>query len=261
MNLFDYQSRFARYAFGRDEPEGLPEIEFQGIRIAEGFQAYRRSVRLNLATTIERIYPLIATIIGHRLMRVVALDYQDHYPSLSGDLNDYGDQFYRFLKTHESVVSLPYLPDVAQLEWAIHEVYREANSLMMNPDEMTKIPPEQWGFLRFKLATHFRIQESLYPLFRIWEVNQTHFEGDQSVNFSCAQTVLVIRRNFKVEVRPLENGERQVLKSLAQGLCLEEAIDALPLNSVEDFDLSSFLNQLLTSGLVCGVENLCKDKS
>ena len=44
------------------------------------------------------------------------------HPSLSGDLNDYGGEFAQFLAAYPHAADLPYLPDVARLEWAINNL-------------------------------------------------------------------------------------------------------------------------------------------
>ena len=48
-------------------------------------------------------------------------------PSTSGDLNVYGDAFGEFLAGYPPAADLPYLPDVARLEWAVDEAGRAAD--------------------------------------------------------------------------------------------------------------------------------------
>src|SRR5206468_8947753 len=49
-------------------------------------------------------------------------------PSTGGDLNVYGDAFASFLATYPHAARLPYLADVARLEWSMDEAHRAADA-------------------------------------------------------------------------------------------------------------------------------------
>ena len=73
-------------------------------------------------------------------------------PSPSGDLNDYGGAFADFLAAYPHAVELPYLADVARLEWLVQAVYYAADAGPADLSALAATPPERCGELRFALA-------------------------------------------------------------------------------------------------------------
>ncbi len=63
------------------------------------------------------IYPVCCQLVGEIFFNATALSFINQCPCLSPDLGDYGKQFPDFIANFEPVKHLPYLSDVAHLEW------------------------------------------------------------------------------------------------------------------------------------------------
>ena len=85
-----------------------------------GVEVYRNNFRGNLHDTLETAYPVIVQLVGSDFFKWLARKFIEQYPSRSGNLHCYGSEMADFLVHLAAVRHLPYLPDMARLEWACH---------------------------------------------------------------------------------------------------------------------------------------------
>jgi putative DNA-binding protein len=90
-------------------------------RFANELPAVHRETTLAALThALESIYPSCLRIVGPEFFRAMARRFAGEVPSTSPDLNDYGESFAEWLAIFPPARELPYLPDVARLDWALH---------------------------------------------------------------------------------------------------------------------------------------------
>lgn len=253
--LHDIQAAFydAILIGGTAEESLLTDLAGAAKTTRHGLAAYRRSILGNLHSSLLVTYPVIASIVGPEFFHETARQYILSHPSLSGDLNEYGEHFADFLAAYPHASSLEYLPDVARLEWLVQTVFYAPDSNAADFSIFARIPPERYCELCFTLAPGFARVDSVWPLPEIWRVNQPDFEGDMSIDFSHGAHVLVLRRNGLVQVEALSPGGAALFDTLAAGLKLETAT-AKATETDPDFDLPAALQQLMQDGLLIGAE-------
>jgi hypothetical protein len=246
-SLRELQSEFAAAVFGGDAPFGLL-MWCAGSHPRRGLEAYRRSVLANLTAAVRTTYPVVGAIVGEAFLDAAARRYVLGHPSASGDLNAYGSDFGDFLASFAPAASLPYLPDVARLEWLVHSVYGREDAPLPDLSLLAATPPDRWGDLHFQLDPAHAAMVSRWPLVRIWEVNQPGYAGDFQVDFDEAQIVLTHRREAETVVEKLARGEYRLLHALANGERLGAAVGEAA--GEEGFDLQSALRRFIASGLI-----------
>jgi hypothetical protein len=131
--------------------------EFARELLAGGarLRVHRETTLGALAGALEATYPVCARLVGPEFFHAAARRFAREVPSRSPDLTDYGAELADWLAAFEPARALPYLPDVARLEWALHRArYTGATALLESP----------------------------FPIDRIWETNQPGFTGDDRVS-------------------------------------------------------------------------------
>jgi len=166
------------------------------------------------------------------------------HPSTSGDLNVYGHDFGAFLASYPHSRELPYLPDVARLEWAIDEASRAADG-SGTPEALLSalaaIPAERITTQRFALDPSCRFVASEYPVLRIWKVHQPGFEGEIAVEFDTGADWLLVRREQGVVVVARQApGDFALLRALGNGSDLATALETARA-AATNFDLGTSL--------------------
>src|SRR5215831_4821759 len=129
-SLAELQQRFADAIYASEG--AMPGFGVSGAGPApERMDIYRRAIFANYRKALAATYPTVQRILGEPVFASAVDAYVLAQPSTSGDLNDYGDTFGAFLAQHPPVAALPYISDVARLEWAIDEVNRAADAAIV----------------------------------------------------------------------------------------------------------------------------------
>ncbi|MDH3319707.1 MAG: putative DNA-binding domain-containing protein [Betaproteobacteria bacterium] len=179
-------------------------------------QVYRANTFGNWSAALGGAYPVVRAIVGAEFFEMLARNYARASPSTSGNLHDYGEQLAQFLEGYAQTQDLPYLPDVARLEWLAHRAYYAADALPFDFSRPTQA----------RLAPACALLESAWPLLRIWEAHQEG--GDPaSVDLGAGpDRVLVHRPRWHVEVCTLRPGDYRFLERLQAGAPLGPALEA-----------------------------------
>ena len=125
------------------------------------------------------------------------------HPSTGGDLNVYGSEFAHFLAEYPHARNLPYLSDVARLEWAIDEASRASDGNTLAQDvlaALARLPSDAVARQTLTLEASCRLVASRFPVMRIWQVHQS--DGDKSVDLDTGPDRLLVRRDGEHAVRP-----------------------------------------------------------
>jgi hypothetical protein len=197
------------------------------------------------------VYPVVQRLVGEAFFQYAAAQYIARHPSRSGDLHEFGEHFPLFLPSFAPVAALVYLPDVARLEWAYHQVFHAASHPPLDLAALARVPAERQGALHFQLHPAARLLESAFPILRIWQVNQDGYRGDPTVDLAEGGVKLLVfrRETLDIEFQPLEEGEFSLLRALAGGCdfatACERAMAAQP-----DFDLPACFGRHVLQGVL-----------
>lgn len=151
MNLFELQKAFVN-ALDQQSTQIFDVIQTHALTATAHFAIYKNSILGAQQNALKAIYPVCVKLVGEDFFIYMANHYIAKHASCSPDLNDYGKYFSEFIKTFSPANDLPYLPDVATLEWAWDKIDR--------------------------MSTQF---SSPYPVHHIWETNQDNFVGDDTI--------------------------------------------------------------------------------
>jgi hypothetical protein len=178
---------------------------------------YHRSSRANREGALAAAYPVVLRLVGEAYFSEAAARYAEASPSRSGDLGAYGSGFGAFLAAYPHARELPYLADVARLEWALHESRHAAQAAGLDYAALGAVPAEALGRLRMRLRPCVRLVASSYPILAIWEANQAGRDG--TPERTQGGESVVVRRGADLEAVPAAVGtaEWTLLQCFARG--------------------------------------------
>jgi len=221
-----------------------------GLPAERLFQVYRNNFWISVEEALAEIYGVVERLVGRRFFTFMTDRFLRSYPLRHGNLHQLGGELPAFLKGFKPAAGLPYLPDIARLEWAYNQVFHAADAVPFNPQLLVGLPPAKILQLHFDLASCSRLVYSPFPIFHIWRVNQEGYAGDQQVDLAAGSaSVLVTRPALEVELQQLDQGDAGFLQSLTAGCNLGEATEAA-VNNSNDFDLGAALARYLVSGVL-----------
>ena len=195
---------------------------------AEGLAVYRGNVVGNLTSALMSTYPVCCQLVGEKFFEATAAKFISQFPCLSPDLGDYGEQLPEFLADFEPAASLPYLPDVARLEWFWHRVFSGEDTRALDLQKLAEVPEERWGELIFYLPKNSVLLESAYPIHRIWQVNQEDYEGDRTVSLDEGGVKIFLwRQGYDMRIDLPREPEWELLKAFQSHDIFEAICDRL----------------------------------
>jgi len=265
-SLRDLQLRFAAALAGDAEATALfavppvqrpavgPELDRDAAALIEQRVAiYRGNGHANYRNALTATFPVVARLTGLPFFRGIVGAFVAAYPPVTGDLNVYGDTLPAFLRAYPPAAGLPYLSDVAALEWAIDEANRAADAPRV-PDAvlaaLATAPAERLPHARLMLDPSCRLVASAYPILRIWRANQPDRPGDERIALDEGGVALLVRRDAPgVALESLAPAEHAWLDALASGQALGAAIDAAVAVDAA-FDLRTVLRQHIGAGTI-----------
>ena len=115
---------------------------------------------------------------GDEFFHHLSREYSHQHPSVSGNLHAFGERLPEFLTEFPGVEDLLYLPGVARFEWAYHRVFHAQEDAVLNIQKLSSLDEEASSRLRFQVSSSCRILSSIYPVLKIWQVNQDDDAND-----------------------------------------------------------------------------------
>jgi hypothetical protein len=251
-SLRELQHEFAEALFAGDGV-APPFATIPQDAAAERIAVYRRALRANYRNALAATFPVVRRLVGAPFFEAAVDAFVRAHPATSGDLNVYGESFGAFLAAYRPAANLPYLADVAALEWAQDEANRAADhdaSPQAVLADLTVIAPADLPLVTLALAPSCRLVASRYPILRIWKVNQDGYAGNPRVSLDAGADRLLVRRESEgVTIERLAAGEHAWLATLAAGSSLGEAIEAAQ-DADASFDLGTTLRARIADGTI-----------
>ena len=96
--------------------EALPPDQAGALRVA----IYRNTCLSTLVNALRLSFPVVQRLVGAEFFDGSAREFIRRHPPASAWLNDYGAGFAGFLSSFAAAATLPYLADVARLEWSVN---------------------------------------------------------------------------------------------------------------------------------------------
>ena len=250
--LPELQCAVGRAVCGKDGASILDAIHGDGLDPAARLGIYRNHHLTSLTEALKAIYPVVSRLVDERFFAYAAHGFIDKAPPREPCLFEYGADFPAFLAAFPAAASLPYLPDVARLEWAINAALHAPAEASVDKAAFSQVPAADYPRLVFRLQPSLVLLASDWSVDRIWQANRPEKASADSVDLDEGGCRLEIRqRDEAVVFRRLEAGEFDLRKALAEGFTLEAAAARL-LERDPLFDLAMALGRLMSEGLVAG---------
>ena len=225
-------------------PKGLHGTD--GHPAGRRFNVYRNNVATSLMDALATGFPVIAKLLGDANFKNLARDYQWQNPPKSPLMMKYGERFADFLQTHPALVKIPYLGDVARLEYALRLSYHAADSADF---EASRLQTDQLPNTTFTLAPSVQLVSSAYPILGIWRMN-TH-EGAAKPK-AKSETVAIFRPGFDPQPEEITPADAAMLSSLQNGEVLETALSKAQ-RIDPDHDFARILGRLLAGRAIADI--------
>lgn len=226
-------------------PEGV--TSHSADRPTRRFNVYRNNFYASLINVLAGRYPVVQRLVGEEFFRAMARVYVEQEPPRSAMILAYGGGFADFLAGFPPVADVPYLPDIARLEWARHTAYHAADATPLTAEDFAGLPAEQVAALTLTLHPSLTVVSSPYPIVAIWETNT--FDEEVRRVSAEPQDAMIARPEMTVEVRRLPPGAAAFITALGDGQTLGAAAERAAAAD-QSFDLAGNIAGLIDAGVI-----------
>ncbi len=221
---------------GVSRPHGAP--------VRKRFDVYRNNVAVSLTEALATGFPVIEKLVGPEFFAAMAGVFLRAHPPRSPVLAQWGDAFPGFLESFAPVAHLPYLADVARLEYALRLAYHAADATPVAPDALGA--PDLMH-ARVRLAPATRVLASRFPVLSIWRANT---DATAPAAQGGRETVLIARPDWDPWPRAIAPEGARFVAALIAGQTFGAALKA----AGEAHDLAATLTLLLDTKSITAIE-------
>lgn len=225
---------------------------------AARFNVYRNNVLASLIDVLASYFPVVRRLVGDEFFRAMAGEHVRQHPPRSPMLSRYGEQFPAFIASFDPVQDLPYLGDIARLEWHVLRAYHAADRRPLTASEIARSTSAEPQSVVLALHPSAALLASAHPIVSIWETN-TNDDMVRPVDLaSGGEHALVLRRELEVVVFRIGEGAHALLLAMRSGQTLGESIRAAATTEQRIAASSASLQAMLASLIGAGAFVDCR---
>jgi hypothetical protein len=193
------------------------------VPLARGLSIYRTNVSSALLMAMEETYPKIRKLLGPKHFSSLCRLYQGAAPQAGRDLNAYGADFADILAATDLVETHPPLPDLARLEWTLHQAFYAADDEPASERDVAEVIVQGAGGARLSLRASARLVSSRWPVAEMFEKIErgARLGSEEAEAVERNETLLVFKDRFLVRISAVEPGLHDLVSGLARGAALD----------------------------------------
>lgn len=258
--LAERQSAFAAALLDPAMPQPGGLAAPLGAVTEQRFGIYRNNVAVGLIEALRSAYPVVNRLVGDAFFSVAALAHARETPPSSPVLLSYGAEFAHFIAGFEPAQSLPYLADVARLEWMWLESYHSGEAEPLSIQDLQVISVGQWPELALALHPAVRTLCLDHSVLSIW-INHQHDDEPATIEMDDQpEFLLMTRPQETVFVRAVSPGVIAFVTAIGAGATLAEAMVAAMAQDC-DFVIGDAIALLFEAGAFAGMPRTDKPET
>jgi len=186
------------------------EIVSDKVSAADHLQIYQNNYQGTLVEALLEIFPIVSAFVGEVFTRSALKHFIDASAPREACLSRYGEDFAEFLSTYEHASGVPYLGDIAALEWAVHHLMHQdendaaAHNIAVNENAVFIV--------------------SDYPLLNLWMVGSGQLMPEAVHIDQGGQTVCVLLDDAQIQLFSLSEDEQQLLAQIKDGAAISNQL-------------------------------------
>ncbi|BBH45664.1 DNA-binding domain-containing protein [Pseudomonas sp. KU43P] len=238
LSLGQFQDAFVDALYQRPAPA------LEGLTGQAAFAVYRNTVLSGCVEALRANFPSIETLVGPGWMHDVTRAYAQQTPPEDPRLIHYGATFPDFLQALQASHGLPYLGDVARLDWHWCEVFSAEEDPSLTLADLAGMTAADLarGHLKPRRSVRWQWFEP-HPAYSLWRVSREGLPWSPEQPW-VAEGALLSGDSDGVGHQPLGRGACTFLDACAAGHSLQVA-SQLAQQRQPDLDFSDLLGRLL----------------
>jgi hypothetical protein len=211
---------------------------------------HARNMRASLSAALASIFPATQRLTGDGFFAYATAQFIAASPPRDPVVDSYGEGLSSFLQAFSPAAHLSWLPDLARLEWMLHDLSRATPAMPFTPDDLPDAPD---------FSVSFSASSGLFS--SAWPVDLIRTSADSDgIDLTLPARLLLWTEDDGVAVSRLDASEHAFILALRDGHQLSIAMaDAARFDPA--FQASTALSRLFAAGCITALHALDGNQS
>jgi hypothetical protein len=226
--LLEIQCAVERSLVARENTPAAAHVFAGGLAPEARLNIYRNTFIGTLTTALRRSFPAVHSLVGAPFFESAVCLFIQAQPPRSAYLNEYGEAFPRFLDAFDPAASVPYLADVARLEWAVNRALHAIDVESLDLSRLSDLSTAEQSSVAFVPHPSITLVDARYPVDAIWRAVLDQDDAAMAgIDLQAGPVwLLVERRESGVAVTRSSEPAWKFASALFASRPLQDAIDA-----------------------------------
>ena len=207
---------------------------------------YKNNTFQSLIDALAETFPNTEKNVGKDFFSLLGKEFIQSFPPKNPSLIYFGRELPQFIHKHKSTEELPYLANLAELEFQRHCAYYAKDEPILTLNDYAEIQPNDLASKKVIPQASAALLQSEFAVYDIWNLNQNP-ENTKEINFKATQFILTIREETNIYSYSLEEPTWLFLNYLSIqdsiGVSIEKVTDTFP-----QFNATEAIQVLIQSG-------------
>jgi hypothetical protein len=179
MSLEKIQEDFIAAFFSQNLQDAATHVKGNDTLSAEQrIGIYRGSVHGILTQALETTFPVCKMLLGEKFFNAMCDIFIDTHPPSSPFFADFGAGLGRFLDGFEPAQSVPFVADMARMEWLRKESWNSKPAPASDFTQLMETAESDYATLTFSLNPSLQLFQSNYRIDLLWSAHQYDNQDD-----------------------------------------------------------------------------------
>ena len=252
--LDQLQQHFSRFIYDENEIASLQSFiqHKDQDELTARLSIYKNNIYSAQIDSMKNTFPTILQLVGDNFFTAACREYLSQYPNADQTMLYLGQYFSQFIAEFKPAQSLPYLSNVAQLEWLEHESFHAKNIAPIEISQLQQYSSSELAAARIIIHPSARLLNTQFACWQIRKISNGATIDDFELN--SAEHILICRPSLNVLSYLVSGDFLFFLKQLLENKTLENAIESTN-DNFERFKAAEAIQQLIQYSLIIDIKH------
>jgi len=242
------QKDFKNHLYQKSSEKIIAALPYSKQESLARLNIYRNNVFGNFNSVLQSIYEVVERLVGEEYFAQICNSYNQKYFSKGGNLDNFGNDFAKFLSQEKANHKLMFLPDLARLELCYHKSYFADIAPQFPLEKFQKLSQKKFFNLQFSLHPSCFLLSSKFAIFSIWKSN-IEKKSSKKINAAQPEFTMVERVSNRVNIHKINQEEFLFLKNISKKTLFKTYEEIVKITGKE-FDIGALVNKFISNGVI-----------